>query len=57
MDTGGFKGEKRTYDAGELRDMYRATFGIPQPMCINEYGMTELCSQYYDFRLEERLAV
>jgi len=26
-------------------------------MCINEYGMTELCSQYYDFRFEEDLAV
>lgn len=48
MDTGGFKGETRTLTSDELRVRYQAAFGIPRELCINEYGMTELCSQYYD---------
>ena len=48
MDTGGFKGESRTYTSDELRTRYESVLGIPRELCINEYGMTELCSQYYD---------
>lgn len=48
MDTGGFKGRGRRYDAGELRSLYRRKLGIPPASCVNEYGMTELLSQRYD---------
>ena len=48
MDTGGFKGESRSVSAQELRARYTSAFGIPPAGCVNEYGMTELCSQYYD---------
>jgi hypothetical protein len=48
MDTGGAKGRKRALDAAALRSGYAAALGIPDYRCVNEYGMTELCSQYYD---------
>jgi hypothetical protein len=48
MDTGGFKGETRSVSAPEMRERYRKQLAIAEPDCINEYGMTELCSQYYD---------
>lgn len=48
MDTGGFKGEQREITADELRSLYSEKLGIAADNCINEYGMTELCSQYYD---------
>jgi hypothetical protein len=47
MDTGGFKGESRAFTSEELRSRYESVLGIPRERCINEYGMTELCSQYY----------
>jgi hypothetical protein len=31
-----------------MRARYQTAFGIPPDLCVNEYGMTELCSQYYD---------
>jgi hypothetical protein len=52
MDTGGFKGERRVISAHDLRARYRTAFGLPPHLCVNEYGMTELCSQYYDARFE-----
>ena len=48
MDTGGFKGLERGISPDKLRMRYTKTLGIPPRMCINEYGMTEMCSQYYD---------
>jgi hypothetical protein len=48
MDTGGFKGRAREVTRGEL---YRAThdhLGIGPEWCVNEYGMTEMSSQFYD---------
>lgn len=54
MDTGGQKGLARPVSrAGFLRSCWTA-LGIPAYLCINEYGMTELCSQRYDSVLEER---
>ena len=55
MDTGGFKGRSRTVPADELRAMYHDRLGIPPEFCVNEYGMTELCSQFYDTTLRETL--
>ena len=53
MDTGGYKGRSREVAETELRDMYQRVLGIPATHCINEYGMTEMCSQFYDSSLRD----
>jgi hypothetical protein len=54
MDTGGQKGLTRPLSrAGFLRSCWTA-LGIPAYSCVNEYGMTELCSQRYDSVLDDR---
>ena len=54
MDTGGRKGTGIS-EAGPLEEFQarfrartHAVLGIPGEMCVNEYGMTELSSQFYD---------
>ena len=51
MDTGGFKGSGREVAASDLRAAYGTALGIAEPACINEYGMTEMLSQFYDATL------
>ncbi len=54
VDTGGAKGLARPLSrAAFLRECWTA-FGIPGYYCLNEYGMTELCSQRYDSALDDR---
>lgn len=53
MDTGGAKGSGRDVDAAAMRRDYSRWFGIPEQSCINEYGMTELCSQLYEVPRQE----
>jgi len=54
MDTGGQKGLARPVSrAAFLRSCWTA-LGIPAYLCVNEYGMTELCSQRYDSVLDDR---
>lgn len=48
MDTGGFKGRTREVERGELYRHLQDALGIEQAACINEYGMTEMSSQFYD---------
>jgi hypothetical protein len=48
MDTGGFKGEARTVSALDMRARYMEKLALATANCMNEYSMTELCSQYYD---------
>lgn len=48
MDTGGFKGRSREVTRGELYAAIGERLGIPAPWCVNEYGMTEMSSQFYD---------
>jgi hypothetical protein len=48
MDTGGFKGELRSVSSLDMRARYTEKLAIATTNCVNEYGMTELCSQYYD---------
>jgi hypothetical protein len=55
MDTGGYKGRSRTVAEDELRMSYGELLGIEADWCVNEYGMTELCSQCYDTTLRDRL--
>ncbi|HET9983831.1 MAG TPA: hypothetical protein VFQ38_09600 [Longimicrobiales bacterium] len=53
MDTGGFKGHRREVSSDTLRADYRDLLGIPETHAVNEYGMTELLSQYYDAALRD----
>ena len=55
MDTGGYKGKSREVPADVMLTSYENMLGIPRDACINEYGMTELCSQMYDATLTERV--
>jgi len=53
METGGFKGTNRTI---EKRDLYFALsnyFAIPTAKIWNEYGMTELSSQFYSSNVDQ----
>jgi hypothetical protein len=53
MDTGGYKGRSRTVSPAAMRTLYADFLGIPDAYCVNEYGMTELCSQFYDATLRD----
>jgi hypothetical protein len=48
MDTGGFKGKARETPRVVLHALYHSVLGIPASYCINEYGMCEMSSQFYD---------
>ena len=51
MDTGGFKGRSREVGREELYGMIEDRLGIGAAWCVNEYGMTEMSSQFYDGRV------
>jgi hypothetical protein len=56
MDTGGPKGTTRPLSrAGFVRACW-THLGIAGYFCVNEYGMTELCSQRYESVLRDRFA-
>lgn len=48
METGGFKGRSREVPRAELYDGLSRTLGIAPERMVNEYGMTELLSQFYE---------
>ncbi len=48
METGGFKGRSRTMERDELYGLMHSTLGVPSERIVNQYGMTELASQFYD---------
>lgn len=48
METGGFKGRRRTLERAELYAQLAHCFEIAPERIVAEYGMTELTSQYYD---------
>lgn len=48
MDTGGYKGRSREVPKEELYRLYDSALGIPGHHVVNEYGMTEMSSQFYD---------
>jgi hypothetical protein len=48
MDTGGAKGQASPASTEEVIRSANDFLGIAPEMVINEYGMTELCSQLYD---------
>jgi len=53
METGGFKGRSREIPKTELYEMFETFLGIPPSLLVNEYGMTELSTQFYDQTLRE----
>lgn len=48
METGGYKGRASSLPKDALYDAISEHFGIPQRRIVNEYGMTELLSQFYE---------
>lgn len=48
MDTGGYKGRSRELPKEELYGLYSDLLGVPPSHIVNEYGMTEMGSQFYD---------
>jgi hypothetical protein len=48
MDTGGAKGQRVPLSPEQVASDAYGLLGIPPPLVINEYGMTEMCSQLYD---------
>ena len=48
MECGGFKGRSREMPRPELYARLEGALGIPMEIMLNQYGMTELGSQFYD---------
>jgi acyl-CoA synthetase (AMP-forming)/AMP-acid ligase II len=48
METGGFKGHTRAVPRDELHAMISQRLGLEPARIVNQYGMTELGSQFYD---------
>lgn len=51
METGGFKGRSREVPREVLRTEIARLFALEEPRVVNQYGMTELGSQFYDSTL------
>lgn len=48
METGGFKGRSREVSKVDLYGLFERFLGISRTRVVNEYGMTELSTQFYD---------
>lgn len=55
MDTGGDKGTARRLSRNGLMHAVWTAFAIPGYFFVNEYGMAELSSQYYDSVIADRI--
>ncbi len=53
MDTGGWKGKRISLKVKDLRKIYKEFFNVDESYVINEYGMCELASQFYDITLRK----
>ena len=56
METGGFKGRSRSVPRDDLYREIEMRLGVPPERIVNQYGMTELGSQFYDSLLREPVA-
>jgi len=56
VETGGFKGKSREVARDELYASFGQLFGVPRVLCLSEYGMCELTSQWYDANLDDYFA-
>jgi Acyl-protein synthetase, LuxE len=52
METGGFKGRARELPRERLHAWIHERLGVAPARCVNQYGMTELASQFYDSVLQ-----
>jgi len=52
MDTGGSKGLDREVSRDELLEQFELILGIPPTHVVNEYGMAEMGTQFYDVSLK-----
>ncbi len=52
METGGFKGRTREVSRVELYELIDTRLGVSADRIVNEYGMTELLSQFWEPTLE-----
>ena len=57
METGGYKGHSRELLRDDLYSLIHRWVGIPEAMIVNEYGMTEMGSQFYDATLRAALGL
>ncbi|MDD9946122.1 MAG: acyl-protein synthetase [Myxococcales bacterium] len=55
MQTGGFKGKSRELSPSSMQAMLCERYGVPTTHVVQEYGMTELCSQAYGSALRSAL--
>jgi hypothetical protein len=53
METGGYKGRSREVERPVLYHALSGALGVPPERIVNEYGMTEMLSQFYEPVLEE----
>jgi len=53
METGGYKGRSREVARPRLYRELSLALGVPAERIVNEYGMTEMLSQFYEPVLEE----
>jgi len=51
METGGFKGRSRELAREDLHGEIAARLGVPLARIVNQYGMCELASQFYEATL------
>ena len=56
IDTGGSKGTSRSLSRNGLLRAFWDYFGVPGYFVANEYGMTEMCSQFYDDSIHNHFA-
>jgi hypothetical protein len=47
LETGGYKGTRRNLPKADLYALFESRLGLPADSVWNEYGMTELSSQFY----------
>jgi hypothetical protein len=57
METGGFKGRSRELERGELHRAIARALGVPEARIVNQYGMCELASQFYEPSLRRSAVV
>jgi hypothetical protein len=53
VETGGFKGKSREVARDDLYESFEELLGVRPEMCLSEYGMCELGSQWYDANLAD----
>jgi hypothetical protein len=56
VETGGFKGKSREIGRDDLYRSFEELLGVRSDLCVSEYGMCELGSQWYDANIADNVA-